>query len=167
MKPIRGLLLAAVVLMGIVATGCEGADAAATDQAAAQEETVTEKSALCTADNITGPYNMDWDSPDGTSHSTSMNAVSIQLHETCPSWTAKGYLTGSMRWFQDGAPVYSFVGATFWNYGTATWSIHELSQDNVFRFSCNYVRPLLWHCKMDRLLSNGTYVSNGTIDLWH
>jgi hypothetical protein len=123
--------------------------------------------AICFADNISNggnPYHMDWTSPDGTGHWSGTNVVYVQLHQTC-GWFPSGYLTGTMRWFDSGM-VYGFVGATHWNSATATWAIQDTQQGQVYRFSCNYVRPVLWHCAMDRLQSNGTYVTNGTVDLW-
>ncbi len=123
--------------------------------------------AICFSDNISNggnPYNMNWHSPDGTRNDTFMNAVYIQLHQTC-GWVPRGTLSVTMGWFTTGA-VYTGT-STYWNYSTAIWYIHELQQNNWFRFTVNYTRPVLWQGAMDRYdVATSTWVGNGTVDLW-
>jgi hypothetical protein len=123
--------------------------------------------AWCFTDNISNggtPYNMDWDSPDGTAHGSFPGAVYIQLHQFC-GWTPSGTLSVTMRWFDSGI-IYT-GSSTSWNGAHAYWNIHDTQQSQWFQFACDYVRPVLWHCAMKRYdVAQSAWVSNGTVDLW-
>jgi uncharacterized protein YodC (DUF2158 family) len=156
--------LAALVLMGLVATGCEGADQG-------PEETVTERSALC-VDNLSGTYNIHW--YDGARPDVwEPNGIRLSTYiRTCSYVVPQGPVVGGMSFFNPNGPYDTVVGAhgsdiAWWNGSRTVFYMRDPNSPRWYRNTCTSGGTHKWNCYFDGLSEfDGTWGRDGFMVLY-